>query len=114
MKDSADLLHLVAIPRKCFILPNMRSIALRSLYSSSTYCRLNCYKSANCYIGAVLSASCACAWIRETSAVGIHDVPDSNGVTVVFPLFAIILRIRAFLAASMPTHWTPVHGLILF
>jgi len=31
-------------------------------------------------------------------------VPDSNGVTVVFPLFAIILRIRAFLAASMPTH----------
>jgi len=31
-----------------------------------------------------------------------------------FPLFAIILRIRAFLAASTPTHWTPVHGLILF
>jgi len=31
MKDSADLLYFVAIPRKCFILPNMRSIALRSL-----------------------------------------------------------------------------------
>ena len=36
--------------------------------------------AARSIIGAVLSASCACAWIRETSAVGIHDVPDGNGV----------------------------------
>ena len=68
--------------------------------------------AARSIVGAVLSVSCACAWIRETPAVVIHDVPDSNGVTVVFPLFAAILCIRAFLAASMPTHWTHVHRLI--
>jgi hypothetical protein len=40
---------------------------------------------------AILSVSCACAWICETSTVNIHCTLASDGVTVVSALFAIIL-----------------------
>ena len=57
--------------------------------------------------GAVLSVSCACAWIRETPSVGLCGTLAGNAAMGVFSLFDVILRIRAFIGASWSAHGTP-------
>ena len=54
--------------------------------------------------GAVLSVSCACAWIRETSSVGLCGALAGDAAMGVSSLFNVILRIRAFLEANWSAH----------